>query len=342
MAEELAERFLERIYTLHGCPDTVVSDRGTQFVSTFWRTLSKRLGVTLRPSSAWHPPTNGQTERINAELEHYLRLYISWAQDDWVDWLPLAEFAGNNMVSETTGVSPFFANYGFHPRVGVEPTTPCPPNLSKTQKQEFFKATELANRFRAILDTVTALSRQAQDRYEGNANSKRTDAVKYQPGDKVMLNMTNMATGRPSAKLTPRWEGPFLVQKSSSHAVTLKLPANMKVFNTFHVQLVRPWTPHDGIPGQAMTDTEVRANQGRVVTRTDDHVEVQEWRFEKILDFGKADNGRWQYRVKWVAPHKPTWQPATDLKGCDDAIWEFHDAHPEKPGPPVWVSRRRR
>ena len=113
--DELVDRFVERVYTLHGLPSTIVSDRGTQFVSTLWRTLSTRLGVALKPSSAFHPQTNGQTERINAELEQYLHLYVDWAQDDWVDWLPLAEFAGNNAVSETTGASPFFANYGFHP-----------------------------------------------------------------------------------------------------------------------------------------------------------------------------------------------------------------------------------
>ncbi len=79
---------------------------------------------------AFYPQTNGQIERINAELEQYLRLYVDWAQDDWVDWLLLAEFAGNDAVSETTGVSPFFANYGFNPRMGVEPAKPCPPELS--------------------------------------------------------------------------------------------------------------------------------------------------------------------------------------------------------------------
>ena len=81
-AEELANRFVERVYSLHGLPDTIVSDRGSQFVSAFWRALTARLAVTLRLSSAFHPQTNGQTERINAELEKYLRLYMDWAQDD--------------------------------------------------------------------------------------------------------------------------------------------------------------------------------------------------------------------------------------------------------------------
>ena len=114
-AQELTAAFVNRVYSLHGCPDTIVSDRGTQFVSQFWKHLSARLGTALRPSSAFHPETDGQTERINSGIEQYLRAFMNYHQDDWVDWLPLAEFAANNAVSETTGVSPFFANYGFNP-----------------------------------------------------------------------------------------------------------------------------------------------------------------------------------------------------------------------------------
>jgi hypothetical protein len=125
--EELAEQFIERVYGLHGLPETIISDRGTQFVSMLCRALSAKLAVTLKLSSPFHPQTNGQTERINAELEQYLRLFMDWAQDDWVDWLLLAEFAGNNTTSKLTEVSPFFTNYGFHPRMGVEPTQSLPP-----------------------------------------------------------------------------------------------------------------------------------------------------------------------------------------------------------------------
>ena len=146
-AEELADVFVNRIYCLHGTPDNVVSDRGTQFISMFWRHLSDRLGVTLKHSSSFHAETDGQTERFNAMLEQYLRAYMSFAQDDWVDWLPLAEFASNNQVSETTRTTPFFANYGLHPKMGSEPSDPCPPNLSYTQKRQFYKANTVADRF---------------------------------------------------------------------------------------------------------------------------------------------------------------------------------------------------
>jgi hypothetical protein len=69
---------------------------------------------------AHQPEGDGQTERMNAVLEQHLYAYVSYMQDDWSDWLLLAEFAANSMFSKTTGLSPFFANYGFHPRLGVE------------------------------------------------------------------------------------------------------------------------------------------------------------------------------------------------------------------------------
>ncbi|KAI1668825.1 reverse transcriptase [Pyrenophora tritici-repentis] len=145
--EELVDAFNSRVYCLHGTPDNIVSDRGTQFVSEFWRTLSDRLGIRLKHSSSFHPQTDGQTERVNSAVEQYLRAFMNFHQDDWVHWLPLAEFAMNNVISETTGVSPFFANYGFNPRLGTEPSKPCPPNISDVQKKQFYKANTVADRF---------------------------------------------------------------------------------------------------------------------------------------------------------------------------------------------------
>jgi uncharacterized protein (DUF427 family) len=91
----------------------------------------------------------------------------------------------------------------------------------------------------------------------------------------------------------------------------------------------------------ATLDEDLHANNGKVIERTDKHQNVVEWKFDEILDFGKAEDGRWQYLVQWRG-HPASWQLATDLKGCDDAIWKFHDAHPEVGGPPQWVRRRRR
>jgi hypothetical protein len=105
----------------------------------------------LKHSLAYYSKTNGQIERINAILEQYLRAYMNFRQNNWVDWLPLAEFASNNAVSETTGFSPFFANYGFNPKLGFEPRPLCSFDKIPQQKREFMKAYNVADRFDRIL-----------------------------------------------------------------------------------------------------------------------------------------------------------------------------------------------
>jgi transposase InsO family protein len=120
----LAKLFLREVVRRHGLPRTIVSDRGPQFASTFWGHICSRLGIDRRMSTAFYPQTDGQTERMNAGMEQYLRVFVNHQQDDWVQWLFLAEFAANNGVSESTKCTPFFAVQGEDPRMSFtgEPT----------------------------------------------------------------------------------------------------------------------------------------------------------------------------------------------------------------------------
>jgi transposase InsO family protein len=124
-SKEVAQLYIEHIWKLHGLPKTIISDRGPQFVSEFWKHLTQRLKITALLSTAYHPETDGQTEIANSFLEQYLRSHVSYLQDDWAQWLPLAEFAINNATNESIKTSLFFANYGFHPRLGFELVTPA-------------------------------------------------------------------------------------------------------------------------------------------------------------------------------------------------------------------------
>ena len=99
-ASHLARMFTQFIIRTHGLPFSIVSDRGTQLTSKFWRALCQQLGITVNFLTVHHPETNGKTKRTNQELERYLRNHVNNLQDDWAQWLPLAEFAANNAVSE--------------------------------------------------------------------------------------------------------------------------------------------------------------------------------------------------------------------------------------------------
>lgn len=337
--EELVNVFVSRVYALHGCPKNIVSDRGTQFVSEFWRQLSKRLGITLCPSSAYHPQTDGQTERLNAILETYLRAFMNFQQNDWVDWLPLAEFASNNAVSETTGVSPFFANYGFNPYIGVEPPTPLPPNFTAAQKQQFYRGNAVAKRFERILTQLTALAKQSQQRYEDNANVHRSAAPRYQVGDLVYVATRNMKTNRPMKKGDDKWAGPYEVLEVYPSACKVKLPDGVRIYPVFHNQLLRHKPNSAGLPHQdKINETETRHLRGRVLEREDGVVEVNErYEFDTLLDSDRkgADNGL-RYLIQWKH-QAATWEPASNLMGQDEAIRRFHATFLDKPGPPAWV-----
>lgn len=113
-AERLAQAFLEHVWRDKGLPDSIVSDRGSLFTSKFWSALCFHLKIKQRLSTAFHPQTDGQTERQNQTLKQYLQGYGNYQQDDWVEWLAIAEFAYNNSVHITTGKTPFYLAYGFH------------------------------------------------------------------------------------------------------------------------------------------------------------------------------------------------------------------------------------
>ena len=100
-------------------PDSLVSDRDPVFTSHFWRRLLELLGIRANRSSAFHPQTDGQMERMNSVLERYLRMYCDFQKTDWASLLPMAEFSYNNSQHSATTLSPFYANYGYHPRMSV-------------------------------------------------------------------------------------------------------------------------------------------------------------------------------------------------------------------------------
>ena len=114
-APDLAKLFITHIFRLHGMPAVLVSDRDSRFTSKFWQALMTQLGTKLAMSTAHHPQTDGQSERTNRTLEEALRSYVNYSMDNWVDQLPLLEFAINNSKQASTGQSPFFLNYGHNP-----------------------------------------------------------------------------------------------------------------------------------------------------------------------------------------------------------------------------------
>ncbi|TPX47565.1 hypothetical protein SeLEV6574_g02595, partial [Synchytrium endobioticum] len=140
-AQQLAQLFLDNIFKYHGLPANIVSDRGGQFISSFWRHLCQLLDIKTNFSTARHPQSDGQTERVNAIVEQYLRCYANTQQKDWIKYLSLAEFAYNSAEHSSTKTSPFYANYGFNPRMDLL-KTPSADDLANDAATNFADALE--------------------------------------------------------------------------------------------------------------------------------------------------------------------------------------------------------
>ena len=231
-AKDVADTFLREVWKLHGLPTEIISDMDAKFSREFWESLCKMLGVKRRMSTAYHPQTDGQTERTNHVLEGYLRTFVNYDQDDWSQLLPLAEHAYNNSATNAHKMTPFFANYGFHPQT------------------EWMKEREAHNP-RATMNAhwIQDIHRQAKQTLENTRESmkryydrKATEQPEIEGGDLVMLNAKNIRTKRPSKKLSPKLYAPFKVlAKKGSRAYKLEISPRWKVHPVFHVSLLEPY-----------------------------------------------------------------------------------------------------
>src|SRR5882724_5506015 len=197
-AEDLACIFLSQVFVKHGTPTDIVSDHGKHFISRFWRSLCQLLGIKANLSTAYHPEMDGQTKRVNQVLEQYLCVYINYQQDNWVNLLPLAEFAYNNMSHSVTMVTPFFANKGFHPKLEVS----LKPVVSEAAHQV---ATDLKELHLYLHDQISRALKQ----YEVHSGSRRLPIPPFKVTDTVWLDSWNIRTTRPSKKLDHCFLGPF-------------------------------------------------------------------------------------------------------------------------------------
>ena len=333
-APELARLFIENVVKLHGVPESIISDRDSRFTSNFWKSLWDQLGTKLHMSTAFHPQSDGQTERANRTLEEGLRAYVNLNHDDWDVHLPLLEFAVNSSQSASSGLTPFMMNYGENPQLPVDTLNPS----SRVQSVQ-----QLLNKMKQNLDHARKELTKSQRRQASYANKKRRDFV-FEEGEKVMLSTKNLNLKevglskkllkslesqingpfkvlRPAFKLNPRYIGPFkIIQKMSSVAYKLELPHEMirkNIHPVFHVSLLKPYIESDVFNDR---------DEPRPPPDNYDNPDGEpEYEIEKIIN--KRIRGRKiDYLVLWKGypEHDATWEPEERLQtDAPDAIREY-------------------
>ena len=229
-AEGLARLFRDNVWKLHRLPESVILDRGPQFVVGVTKELNKMLGIETKLSMAYHPETDGQTERTNQELEQYLRMYVNHRQNNWAEWLATAEFAFNNKVYTATRSSPFQVNYGREPRMGFD--------IRKKGKNE--KAEEFVREMKERHEEARAALVKSQEGMKRQADRSRKEAEEYRVGDKVLIKTKDFSAElmkKAMKKLTEKFIGPYVVKKIvSGNAVELEVLASLRIHPVVNVR----------------------------------------------------------------------------------------------------------
>ena len=246
-------------------------------------------------------------------------MYCNYQQDNWHGLLPLAEFAFNNAPSATTGISPFFANKGYHPNITVHPER----DLTSIKAKEF-----VVNLDELHQELRTQIS-EAQKRYQGPADSRRARAPDFKIGDFVFVKATYFRTTRPSKKLSEKNLGPFeIIAQVGGASFTLRLPEQLRaVHPVFHVSQLEPAT-------QNMIPNWVQPPPPPIEVDKDLEYEISE-----ILD-SKIDKRRkcqLLYLVRWTryegTDQEMDWLLAVELTHARELVQDFHKSYPLKPGP---------
>jgi len=293
--------------------------RGSEFVSHFFYSLGTVLDMRLHFTSGYHPEANDQAERTNQTLEQYLRVYCNYQQDNWSELLPLAEFAYNNAPSATTGVSPFFANKGYHPNLLVYPE----------QDIAFSCIRDFVVDLDKLQSTLKEEIAKAQRQYQPSADSRQQQPLDFQVREPVFVKSHYFQITRPLKKLSEKYLGPYeIIAQPSPQLFTLHLPDTMRaVHPMFHVSMLEPATPNTfqqrskPLPAPVIINEEPEYEISKIVDS-----KIDRWRACKLL-----------YKVIWLGyedtKNDSEWLPATELEHAKELVNNFHLKYPTKLGP---------
>jgi hypothetical protein len=313
-ATQVASLFWREVVRHHGIPSSIITDRDPRFTSRFWQELWRLVGTKLKMSTAYHPQTDGQTERMNRTIEEILRNYIKDNGEDWDQHLTAVEIAINTSKQSSTGMTPFRLNYGREMKLPLEHA------LQHLDSSNNPSASDSIKMMNDDLESARKNIVKAQQRQELSANQHRRLADDYKIGDRVMLTTENLS--KLAGKLTSKWIGPFKVlDVSPDRTVTLELPSAMRLrSNKFNVSKVKLYT-------SSKLDFPNRVQLNRPppdIVDGEEQYEIEEIAGKRSVRIGRGQY-RTEYLVKWKGYpiSESTWEAEEKLNNASEVVDEF-------------------
>jgi Reverse transcriptase (RNA-dependent DNA polymerase)/RNase H-like domain found in reverse transcriptase/Integrase zinc binding domain/Retroviral aspartyl protease/Chromo (CHRromatin Organisation MOdifier) domain len=317
-AVETAQLYVDNVVKHHGFQSDLVSDRDPRFTGKFWRQVCELVGTRQNLSTAFHPETDGQTERVNRVIGEYLRSFVNEKQDNWDMLLPMAEFALNNSVHTSSGFTPFYLNSGQHPlnplTIGQSGYRNLPPAGGDTRLLPAVE--DFVKNISEVVHQAKTHLRAAQDRQKSYADKGRRE-LSFSVGDLVLLKTKNLrlkTTGK--QKLLPKWIGPFpVVRVIGNVAYKLELPITMKCHPVFHVSNLQPYR----------SDGRVQPPPIPLDVSGEAEFEVEQVLLHRDIKSGKRHKR--EFLIKWLGygPEHNSWEPSSSMR-CDELIAKYWEA----------------
>ncbi|KAL0294537.1 UNVERIFIED_CONTAM: Transposon Ty3-G Gag-Pol polyprotein [Sesamum calycinum] len=299
--DKLAELYVSEIVRLHGIPTSIVSDRDPRFTSHFWGSLQRALGTKLHFSTAFHPQTDGQSERTIQTLEDMMRACVIEFRGNWDDYLPLMEFAYNNSFHSSVGMAPYEALYGRKCR------SPICWDIEGLRQLE---GPELVQQTVDKIQTVKKCLKAAHDRQKSYADKHRRE-MGYEVGEKVFLKVSPwrgiLRFGK-QRKLSPRYIGPYeILERVGPLAYRLALPAELsQIHDVFHVSMLRRYRSD---PSHILREPEIEVSEG--LTYVEEPIEILDRRIKKLRNKEIPT-----VKVRWShhSPREATWEVEENMR----------------------------
>ncbi len=315
--EKTAEMLLQWVYRTHDLSSFIVFDRDSQFTFILWKFLCKRLSISLRLFIVYHSQIDDQSERVNQNVERYLRFFCSYMQNDWFKWLFMIEFVDNNVLSSVIFLIFFFMNKSFHPRMSFDSDT-----IEYESIRERLQIARIEDIFdhmnRTLIFAREALIKTREQMM--NQTNKHRKKINYEIESKMFLNERNIVTARSFKKLDDKMLDSFINLDLVDSSYKLKLSESMRVHDVFHSDLLRS-VVDDSLPGQKNEPF------GSIVVKDED-----EWKINDILN-SRCYRRRLQYRVKWKSyDNDLNWYNADgdEFMNAQEMVDDFHTKYSTK------------